>query len=100
MAGGTICCPALSLFPGKRLAAMASIVGATIVGMTSVWTAAATKAVVVATENQKIPTANAKRSAEMPILEPEFPAFLIAATAAVVIEVEVPAGAGMAAPKT
>ncbi len=35
----------------------------------------------------------------MPILEPEFPAFLIAATAAVVIEVEVPAGAGMAAPK-
>ena len=79
---------------------MASIVGATIVGMPSVCTVAATKAVVVATENQKIRTANAKRSAEMPILEPELPAFLAAATAAVVIKVEVLAGVGMAAPKT
>ena len=82
------------------MAAMASIVGATFVGMPSVCAVAATKAVEVATESQKIPAANAKRSAEMPILEPKLPAFLAAATAAVVIEVEVLAGVGMAAPKT
>ena len=70
MAGGTIRCLALSLFLRKRLAAMTSIVGAII------------------------------RLAEMLILEPESPASLTVAIAAVLIEVEVPAGMRMAAPKT
>ena len=78
--------PSLSLFSGLKLSAIV-----VMVGMTSMWAAAATKAAVTATAQQQISTVPAKGSAAMPYSDPEATALSTAAIT-LVMKVEVTAG--------